>query len=58
MNELFSKEWWGKVLTTEEKWKNISCEKCNIKMILEEENNFESIKICPKCREKIILIKK
>lgn len=48
----------GKVFMQEIEWKFLKCNKCLTKLVLDESNEYEEVKICPKCGEKHMLIKK
>ena len=48
----------GKTIMQEMEWETLKCDDCGTKMELKTENEFESVKICPKCGRKGLLIKK
>ena len=39
-------------------WENLVCKDCGEKMVLEKENDYESVKFCPNCGRRDLLIKK
>lgn len=49
---------YGKTIMLEKYWETLKCDDCGTKMKLKTENEFESVKICPKCGRKALLIKK
>lgn len=49
---------YGKTIMLEKYWETLKCYDCGTKMELKTENEFESVKICPKCGRKALLIKK
>lgn len=48
----------GKTFTSMTEWENIVCRDCGEKMVLEKENDYESVKFCPNCGRRDLLIKK
>lgn len=57
-NIFLSERRWGKTLMQEQQWANLKCNDCGGKLELEKDNEFESVKICPDCGSRSILIKK
>ena len=39
-------------------WENLVCRDCGEKMVLEKENDYESVKFCHNCGRRDLLIKK
>lgn len=48
----------GKCLMQELQWENLECKNCGEHMEVCECNEFEEVKICPRCGKKHMLIKK
>lgn len=48
----------GKTFTLMTEWENLVCKDCGEKMVLEKENDYESVKFCPNCSRRDLLIKK
>ena len=48
----------GKSFRLEMEWKYLKCKDCDCELILTDENEYEAVKICPKCGKKHLLIKK
>lgn len=48
----------GKTILIETAWKNLKCQKCEEVLILKQDNEFQSIKVCPVCHAKYIYLKK
>lgn len=49
---------WGKVVLQEQKWETLKCNDCGGRLKIEEDNEYESIKVCQKCGHRSLLIKK
>ena len=48
----------GRAFTSMAEWENLVCRDCGEKMVLEKENDYESVKFCPNCGRRDLLIKK
>lgn len=48
----------GKSFTLMTEWENLACRDCGEKMLLEKENDYESVKFCHNCGRRDLLIKK
>ena len=48
----------GKTFTSMTEWENLVCRDCGEKMVLEKENDYESVKFCHNCGRRDLLIKK
>ena len=48
----------GKTFTSLTEWENLVCRDCGEKMVLEKENEYESVKFCPNCGRRDLLMKK
>lgn len=48
----------GKTFMLQKKWDNLTCRECGCDLKLEEDNDFEAVKICPRCGKKHLLVKK
>ena len=55
---LFSNNMCGKTIMLKIKWKNLKCEKCDGKLKLTKNNDFEEVKECVDCGWRAILVKK
>ena len=51
-------EWQGKTFTLMTELENLLCRDCGEKMVLEKENDYESVKSCHNCGRRDLLIKK
>lgn len=48
----------GKIFTSMAEWENLVCGDCGEKMVLERENDYDSVKFCCNCGRRDLLIKK
>ena len=48
----------GKTVMLQKKWDNLTCRECGCDLKLERDNEFEAVKICPRCGKKHLLVKK
>jgi rRNA maturation endonuclease Nob1 len=48
----------GKTFRLMKEWENLVCRGCGEKMVLEKENDYESVKFCPNCGRRDLLVKK
>lgn len=48
----------GKTFTLMTEWENLICMDCGEKMLLEKDNDYESVKSCHNCGRRDLLIKK